>query len=192
MRTVAGEGRMILTFTPLKGISKTVKNFLGDADIQSPSGPLNESRYLIRASWDDAPHLTEDNKKALMRAMPPHQRDARVAGIPTLGSGAIYPVSELSVFIEPFKIPDYWPRAYGMDVGWRNTAAVWGATDPDTGIMYVYSEFLGQEQTPAVNAVSIRARGEWIPGAIDPASRGRGQDDGQRLFETYEQLGLLS
>lgn len=190
MRTVAGHGRMILTFTPLKGISKTVKNFLGDADILTPSGALNESRYLIRASWDDAPHLSEENKQALIRAMPPHQRDARIAGIPTLGVGAIYPVSETTVFIDPFKIPDYWPRCFGMDVGWRNTAVVWGAIDPDSGIVYIYSEFLGQEQTPPVNAASIRARGEWIPGAIDPAARGRGQDDGQRLFETYEQLGL--
>ena len=190
MRTVAGNGRMILTFTPLKGVSDMVMGYLGDADIQSPSGPLNESRYLIRASWDDAPHLTEENKQALIRALPPYQRDARTRGIPTLGSGAIYPISEDKIFIEPFKIPDYWPRCFGMDVGWKCTAVVWGAIDPDTGVTYVYSEFTGMDQTPQQNALSILARGSWIPGAIDPASRGRGQDDGEALFDTYSELGL--
>jgi predicted RNase H-like nuclease len=38
--------------------------------------------------------------------------------------------------------------------------------------------------------VAIRARGEWVPGLIDPASRGRSQEDGKRLMVTYTQLGL--
>jgi hypothetical protein len=44
---------------------------------------------------------------------------------------------------------------------------------------------------PAIHAASIRARGAWIPGVIDPAARGRGQVDGTRLIEQYGELGLL-
>src|SRR5690606_26760832 len=46
------------------------------------------------------------------------------------------------------------------------------------------------EQPPAVHAASIRARGEWIPGVIDPASRGRSQTDGNQLWQMYRDQGL--
>jgi hypothetical protein len=35
------------------------------------------------------------------------------------------------------------------------------------------------------------SRGDWIPGVIDPASRGRGQRDGEQLLADYVSLGLL-
>ena len=41
-----------------------------------------------------------------------------------------------------------------------------------------------------MHAAGIRGRGEWIPGVIDPASRGRSQVDGRQLLEDYQQLGL--
>lgn len=191
MRTIAGEGRTILTFTPLKGVSDTVMNYLGDEDILHPTGEVAPGRYLIRATWDDAPHLTTEAKEALIHSIPKFQRDARTKGIPTLGAGAIYQVPESLVFIDPFAIPKHWKRSYGMDVGWNRTAAAWGAIDPDSGIHYIYSEHYLGEEKPTVHAEAIRARGKWIPGTIDPASRGRGQDDGQKLFEQYEENGLL-
>jgi hypothetical protein len=42
-----------------------------------------------------------------------------------------------------------------------------------------------------VHAASIKARGAWMNGVIDPASRGRSQRDGQQLFQNYIDLGLL-
>jgi len=190
MRTIAADGLMILTFTPLKGISDTVMNFLGDNDISVPSGTISPSRYIHRATWDDAPHLTKENKEALLAQLPPFQRDARTKGIPTLGAGAIFSVSEDIVFIDPFEIPKHWKKCYGMDVGWKVTANAWGAIDPDSGTTYVYSEYYGQEAVPVIHAEAIKSRGAWIPGAIDPASRGRGQDDGRALMDTYEEHGL--
>ena len=189
MRTIAGDGRVILTFTPLKGVSDTVMNYVGD-DILHPTGEVAPGRYLIRASWDDAPHLSEEAKQALINSIPPFQRDARTKGIPTLGAGAIYPVPETQVFIEPFPIPKHWKKAYGMDIGWNKTAVAWGAIDPETGILYVYAEHYMGEEPPAVHASAIRARGAWIPGAIDPASRGRTQDEGRRMMDLYQEHGL--
>ncbi len=49
--------------------------------------------------------------------------------------------------------------------------------------------YRGQAE-PAVHAEAIRARGAWIKGAIDPASRGRGQRDGEQLLQNYRDLGL--
>jgi hypothetical protein len=99
-------------------------------------------------------------------------------------------VPESEITVEPFAIPDHWPRAYGLDVGWNRTAAVWGAKDPDTGMVYLYSEYYRGEAEPSVHAAAIKARGDWIPGVIDPAARGRGQADGRQLLQDYIDLGL--
>jgi hypothetical protein len=145
---------------------------------------------MIRATWDDCPHLTDEAKAALLASLPPHQRDARSKGIPALGSGAIYPVPESEITIAPFQIPDWYQICAGMDVGWNWTAAVWIARNPDTGMAYIIDAYKAGQREPAIHAEAIRARGDWIPIAIDPASRGRGQADGTQLFETYCDLGL--
>ena len=38
-----------------------------------------------------------------------------------------HPVAEERLFVEPFKIPDYWARGWSMDVGWNRTAGLVGA-----------------------------------------------------------------
>lgn len=149
------------------------------------------SKHVVQASWDDVPHLTEQAKKELYDSYPPHIRDARTKGIPQLGSGAIYPVPESDVLIADFQIPDYYPRAYALDVGWNRTACLWGARDNESGVIYLYSEHYRSHAEPVIHAQAIKSRGDWIPGVIDPASRGRSQFDGEKLIETYRQLGLI-
>lgn len=148
------------------------------------------SKHVTFMGWDDAPHLDADAKASLIGEYPPHERDARTKGVPSLGFGAIYPVAESEVVCEPFEVPLYWPRAYGMDVGWNVTACVWGAWDRDSDVVYLYSEHFREHAEPSVHVDGIRARGGWIFGAIDPASKGRGQRDGEQLFGDYINLGL--
>jgi Terminase RNaseH-like domain len=148
------------------------------------------SKYCVQASWDDAPHLSSAQKESLYTSIPPYQRDARSKGIPQLGSGAIYPVPESEIICDPFRMPNYWPRGYGLDVGWNRTAAIWGAWDRENDVIYLYSEYYRGQAEPSVHAAAIKARGDWIMGAIDPASRGRSQVDGEALIEAYEDLGL--
>lgn len=119
-----------------------------------------------------------------------HERGARTQGIPQLGSGAIYPVPESDIKCDPFEIPIFYKRCYSLDVGWNRTAALWGAYDADADILYIYSEHYRGQAEPAVHAEAIKSRGEWIPGVIDPASRGRNQHDGQQLLTVYRGLGL--
>lgn len=151
---------------------------------------VGDSKYLVIADWDDVPHLDEDEKRMLLDSTPPHLKEARSKGIPSMGAGAIYPIPESDILVEPFEIPYYWPRAAGLDVGWNKTAGVWGAVDRNAGTAYLYSEYYRGEAEPSVHANGIRARGDWIPQAIDPASRGRGQRDGEQLFQDYLDLGL--
>lgn len=187
MRTMTNDGMLMLTFTPLMGMSETVMSFL-------PGGEITErqdgTKCVIMASWDDAPHLTEEAKTQLLASIPPFQRDARSKGIPQLGSGAIYPVPESEFVVDDFAIPDHWPRAYGMDVGWNRTAAPWAAWNRESDTLYLYAEHYRGQAEPAVHAEAIKARGAWIPGVIDPASRGRTQIDGQQLLQMYKDLGL--
>lgn len=136
------------------------------------------------------PHLSQKQQDELLEAFPLHEREARAKGVPMLGSGRIYPVDEKQLIVDPFPLPSYWPRAFGMDVGWKITSAHWGAWDRDNDIVYIYAEhYLGQ-QPPQVHADAIKQRGEWIPGAIDPASAGANQKDGTTLIDEYRQLGL--
>ncbi len=148
------------------------------------------SKAVVTATWDDVPHLTELQKSELWGSIPPYQRDARSKGIPQLGSGAIYPVPESEILVDPFELPVFWPRGYGLDVGWNRTAAVWGAHDRDADVVYLYSEHYRGQAEPSIHAEAIRARGDWMHGAIDPASRGRGQKDGEQLLQNYVDLGL--
>jgi len=149
------------------------------------------SKHLTMAGWDDVPHLDEKTKTELYRSIPPYQRDARSKGIPQLGSGAIYPVPETEITCDPFEIPKYWPRCYALDVGWNRTAALWGAWNQDDDTVYLYAEHYRAHAEPSVHATSIRAKGRWIPGVIDPAARGRSQRDGEQLIQDYIDLGLL-
>lgn len=143
------------------------------------------------ASWDDVPHLDETAKKELWDSIPPYQRDARMKGIPMLGSGAIYPIAESDITCKPFEIPKYWPKVYGLDIGWNQTAAIWAAIDQQTDVAYLYSEYYRSQAEPAVHAAAIKSRGDWIPGVIDPAAKGRSQEDGHRMIELYADLGLF-
>lgn len=187
IRTMTNKGIIMLTFTPLQGMSETVMAFLPGGQIQEQ---FEGSKFVVMATWDDAPHLGEDEKKELWNSIPPFQRDARSKGVPQLGSGAIFPVPESDFVVDDFPIPPHWPKVYGMDVGWNRTAVPWGAIDRDSDTIYLYSEHYRGQAEPSLHAEAIKARGAWIPGVIDPASRGRTQRDGQQLLQDYIDLGL--
>lgn len=151
---------------------------------------ISPSKYMVQAGWQDVPHLDAKTQRELLAATPPFLRDARSKGIPSLGAGAIYPIPFEEISVAPFAIPAYWPKAYALDVGWNRTAALWGAWDRSVDVIYLYTEHYRGQAEPSIHASAIKARGDWIPGLIDPAARGRAQTDGEQLIETYRQLGL--
>jgi hypothetical protein len=138
-------------------------------------------------TWKDVPHLDEEEKRKLVANTPLYQLKARTAE-PTLGAGAVYPIDESEIVVPAIAIPEHWPRAYGMDVRWNRTAVVWGARDPASGVMYLYSEHYQGKGEPASHAQAIRARGDWILEVIDPACLGSSQ--GRTLMQVYGKLGL--
>jgi phage terminase large subunit-like protein len=185
-RTATTNGCMAVTFTPLEGMSEVVMSFLEPADKEAAA----TVKRVVMATWDDVPHLSEETKAQLIAGTPPHQRDARTRGIPSLGAGAIYPVPESEIVVPPRSIPADWPRCFGCDVGWNRTAAVWLARDPATSILYLYHEHYRGQAEPVIHAQGIKAPGAWIPGVIDPACLGSNQVDGRSLMQIYTDLGL--
>ena len=198
LRTMTCNGMLMLTFTPLLGMSEVVLLFLPGGRMEVPDDSASgvavnggaPVRFTVMATWDDAPHLSKEAKDELWNSIPPFQRDARSKGIPQLGAGAIYPVEESRLLCDPVLIPPHWPRGYGMDVGWNFTAAIWGALDRDTDTLYLTHEYKRGQCEPAVHVHGIGAPGRWIPGFIDPAARGRSQKDGSQLIHDYRNLGL--
>lgn len=186
IRTMTTNGIVLLTFTPLRGLSDVVLSFM-ETD---QSAKKSTSKFTVIATWDDVPHLTEQSKQELLQTIPVNERDARSKGIPVIGSGRIYPLSTEEICVPDFQLPKYYPKAYALDVGWNKTACLWGALDRDSDVLYIYSEHYQGEQEPILHAKAIKGRGEWMKGVIDPASRGRGQIDGQKLFDIYKKEGL--
>ncbi len=153
------------------------------------------SKYVDMIGWEDCPHimlLPQEERDDMARDLKPHQKEARMKGKPSLGAGAIYPVDEELIVVDHFEIPPYWPRGYGLDVGWRKTAAVWAAMDPEPEkpVFYLTSEYYAGEQEPVIHSETIKARSTWQTGAIDPASDGASQKDGKKLFNEYRNHGL--
>jgi hypothetical protein len=101
----------------------------------------------------------------------------------------VYPIPETELVVQEFTIPDHWPRALGLEIRWNALAAIWGALDPQSDVLYFYSEY-DAEAEPALHAAAIRARGDWIPGLMDPSANGRNQADGYRLMQMYRNLGV--
>lgn len=148
------------------------------------------AKATVFVEWSDIPHLNEKAKEELLNSIPAWQRDSRTKGIPQLGAGAIYQVPESDVVVSGFELPKHWPRCFGFDIGWNRTAALWGAYDRETSTLYVYDEYYRGQAEPSVHAAAMLNRGKWIPGVIDPASRGRMQSDGVQLLDLYQKLGL--
>lgn len=184
LRTLDCDGIMFVTFTPLQGMSEVVTGFI------EATGDAADVKMFVQAGWDDVPHLDEAAKRKVLATMLPYQRAARTKGEPSLGVGAIYPIPEEDITVPARAFPWSWPRSYGLDVGWNRTAAIFGTQDPGSGIYYLYDEHYLSLGEPVTHAAGIRARGLFLEGVIDPASRGRNQEDGRRLIDSYQNHGL--
>lgn len=149
-----------------------------------------KSKFVVTASWNDVPHLSDAVKTELLASIRPDQRDARSRGIPQLGEGAVYPVAIEDVSIPDFQIPPSYRVCYGLDVGWNATAAVWGAWNDETDTIYLWAAYKRGQAEPSIHASAIQLRGKWIPGVCDPAAETSSQADGRKLIDQYRALDL--
>ncbi len=118
LRTMTTNGIIMLTFTPLLGLTDIVRDFLtGEQEAE-------KGKFCIQADWDDVPHLSAEAKAELLLSIPPYQREARSKGVPQLGSGAIYQIPESDIVVTDFEIPAHYQKVYGYDIGWNKISAL--------------------------------------------------------------------
>lgn len=181
-RTNARSGIVTLTFTPLKGMSEVVRRFLQE----KPAGTV-ETVMTIH----DALHYTPEQRAAIIATYPSHEREARVSGTPTLGSGRIFQLADDVVAEAQVAIPANWPRICGIDLGWDHpTAAVWMAWDRDNDVVHVYDCYRVKEATPLIHSVAIKARGAWIPVAWPHDGLQHDKGSGEALANQYRKHGV--
>ncbi|WP_225784468.1 terminase large subunit domain-containing protein [Xenophilus sp. Marseille-Q4582] len=182
-RTNATGGMAYMTFTPLLGMSQIVMRFL-----HSKSADQSVTSMTI----DDVEHYTEEQKRTIVESYPPHEREARAKGIPTLGSGRIFPVPEEDIKVAPFAVPAHWPRINGLDFGWDHpTAAVQLAWDRDADCVYVIKAHRMREAVPVIHAATVKAWGEWVPTAWPHDGLQHDKGSGDQLAKQYAAAGLL-
>src|SRR5574343_78171 len=180
-RLNATGGISYMTFTPLLGMSEVVSRFFME---ESPD------RHLTRMTIDDADHITDEDKERIKHSYRPYELEARLNGLPSLGSGRVFPIAQESISIEPFAIPDHWARIAGVDFGWDHPAAgAWIAWDREADCVYVYDCYRAREQTAVLNALTVKGKGDWIPVAWPSDGNQHDKGSGQALAEQYRKAG---
>jgi len=181
-RTNATNGLVFVTFTPLMGMSDVVRRFLLD----KPGGTT-----VTNMTVHDVEHYSVEERERIIASYPEHERDARTKGIPSMGSGRVFPLADEAVAIQPFQIPAHWPRIVGIDFGIDHpTAAVWLAWDRDSDTLYVTDTYRVKDTSIVQHAAAIRTRGEWVPVAWPHDGLQRDKGSGQQLAAQYKAQGL--
>jgi hypothetical protein len=149
------------------------------------------SRVVTRMTIDDAEHYTAEQRQAIIDSYPPHEREARIKGIPSMGSGRVFPITEEAITVDAFSIPDSWVQVVGIDFGWDHpTAATKLAWDRDADCIYVTAEYAQREATPVIHAAAIKAWGDWLPVAWPHDGLQHDKQSGDQLAEAYRKQGL--
>jgi phage terminase large subunit-like protein len=185
LRTMSGvkdgqSGLIMIAATPKHGPTKFVQSF---------KDKTNKNRKCIVATWDDVPHISQEEKEQMLQDMEPHMREARSRGIEYMGSGLVFPVAPHRYTCKPIiTIPRHWQLINGLDPG-PVTAAIFGAADPVTKTLYIYGE---KRFTDVPVPIKARALADisQAPYMADTSLKGRDEMDQRQLNTEYIKCGL--
>ena len=150
-------GILYAGLTPLLGETELTRHFMS---------PQHEQIGYVSATWDDAPHLKQEDKDRLIRTYPTHMIDVRTRGVPMMGEGRIIDVDEKDFLVDPFPIPKHFARIAGIDFGigaGHPTAGAWLAWDRDRDIVFLYDEYRKEGMDSVYHAEAFKRKGQWIP-----------------------------
>lgn len=185
-RLIDKKGVMLMTFTPLNGPTGVVQHFEEKRVI--PGSGI----YVKNVGWNDAPHLDPVEMERLKASYPEHERETRVSGMPLMGSGAVFPISDDAIVIDPVPIQPHWRRINGIDFGIDHPGAgAFCALDPDgEGTFYVYDIYRASNQTAVYHAAAMKKHGTWIPCAWPHDGLNRDKGSGIAIKDQYRAHGL--
>ena len=195
-RTTATSGIIYITFTPLMGWTPLVKKFVRE----KPPGCGEVSMTI-----DDALHIPLEQREAMIRAWPAHQRDARARGIPSLGSNAVFEEVNAEMLTVPLTVRGdavfhkqlgeldvrHWSKLWAIDFGIDHPfAAALLAWDKDQDIVYVLECLKIKGGVPKAHAERMRAISAETPVAWPHDGTQRDKGSGEQLANIYKKEGL--
>ncbi len=181
-RTNASNGFVFLSFTPLLGMSDVVMRFWKEK---------HQDRELVMMGMRDVKHFSEEQKTKIIGSYPEHERQARVEGLPILGSGRVFPVAREAISCIVPELGRHWVRIAGIDFGWDHpTAVVWLAWNRDSDVIYVYDCYRMSQTDVMTHAGIIRAHNEWIPMAWPHDGLQHDKGSGLQLAAQYKKYGV--
>lgn len=178
----ATNGIGILTLTPEEGMTEVVAGYLNDIQL---------GQAIVRASWDDAPHMTPERRELALAGIPAHERDMRSKGEPLMGSGRVFDIPEDVIMCDPFEIPPYFARINGIDIGNDHPCATaFAAIDRDKDCVYIYDGYRDRRVLVPVHAAATKIHGPWIPVAWPHDGLQHDKKSGKIIAELYRECGV--
>ncbi|MFK7601877.1 terminase [Deinococcus sp. SM5_A1] len=154
-RLAIHRGRVLYTTTPY---------YIGwlKRELHDQAGKPGSDIDLINFRSVDNPMFSQEEYEDRKAKMPAWKFDMFYNGIFTRPAGLIYDVFNVDYHTcARFKIPDHWPRVWGLDFGAVNTCCLKLAQQPESGVWFVYGEYLAGGRT-AREHVAILCAGEPI------------------------------
>jgi hypothetical protein len=151
-------------------------------------------RRFIPATLFDNPYLSEDGMyEANLLSLPEHQRRQLLEGDWDINEGAAFPEFDRKLHvIEPFDIPETWPRFRAADYGYSSySGVVWFAVSPSEQLI-VYRELYVSKvlATDLADMVLEAERGEKMRyGVLDSSLWHKRGDTGPSLAEQMNVKG---
>lgn len=198
-RTATTQGQVLCSFTPLKGLNGLVSKFWHE----------EEGYHHIRVSWNDVPEydpwnepfLLQSTRRQLERDYLPHEREARIAGIPVMGKGAVFQLNQWPTYKTGdynFKEMNNIERVISLDLGLVNDKTVISLLyyNPIEQEVWLHSQIVvsGQEEANPMSYINHLMRPEVFGCPIvlpaDANTKGRYTMSSQSIRDLFEQYEL--
>ena len=98
-------------------------------------------------------------------------------------AGLIYSAWRDEWLVDDFEPPADWQRAVGVDFGGANNCILWFAEHPETGVWYLYDEWLGGGKTSSEYAEKALSR---LPEGVEALAWGGAKSEGQQRRDWAE------
>lgn len=198
-RTATTQGKVLCSFTPLKGLNGLVSKFWN----------REEGYEYIRVSWDDVPEydpwgqpfLLMSTRRQLEKDYLPHEREARIAGKPVMGKGAVFPLTSWPTYktgeIDFQRMPNI-QRVIALDLGLVNDKTVISLMywEPYERTAYLHRQIVvqGIEEAVPTQYINHLLRPEVFGTPIvlpaDASTSGRYTMSANSIRELFEQYEL--
>jgi phage terminase large subunit-like protein len=198
-RTATTQGQVLCSFTPLKGLNGLVSKFWNRED----------GYEFVRVAWTDVPEydpwgepfLLMETRRQLERDYLPHEREARIAGKPVMGKGAVFQLATWPTYRTAdydFREMPNIQRVISLDLGLVNDATVISLMywDPHEREAWLHRQIVvkGTEEAVPTQYINHLLRPEVFGTPIvlpaDASTPGRYTMSSTSIRELFEQYQL--